>query len=164
MWTNLLTSPAVLTALAMAVACAVLSVFVVARRWAFIGEGISHSGFGGAGAAWLLMLAAPSLGQSTWVPYVAVVLFCLATALAIGYLSHGNRVTGDAAIGIFLVASLAFGFLARQIFLHVRHAEPAGFDALLFGGDSGLIGPRGAIAIVCVSLALLLIVAAVGKE
>src|SRR4051794_39345654 len=87
---------------AMAIGCAVLSVFVVARRWAFIGEGISHSGFGGAGLAWIIMLAAPGLAQHTWVLYCAVVVFCLGTAVAIGYLSHGSRVTGDAAIGIFL--------------------------------------------------------------
>src|SRR5947208_4002481 len=119
----------------LAIACACLSVFVVARRWAFIGEGISHSGFGGAGLAWLLMLAAPGLmGRAAWAPYLAVVFFCIATALAIGYLSHGNRVTGDAAIGIFLVASLAFGFLAQQIFRHVRGgADPPGFEALLYG-------------------------------
>src|SRR6478735_12295205 len=99
-------SPLVATS-AMAVACAVLSVFVVARRWAFIGEGISHSGFGGAGAAWLIMLASPALAAMQWMPYVAIVIFCIATALAIGYLSRSDRVAGDAAIGIFLVASLA---------------------------------------------------------
>jgi ABC-type Mn2+/Zn2+ transport system permease subunit len=49
-------------------------------------------------------------------PYVAVLFFCLGTALAIGYMIRGNRVAGDAAIGIFLVASLAFGFLARHIY------------------------------------------------
>ena len=87
MWTNLLTSPAVLTALAMAVACATLSVFVVSRRWAFIGEGISHSGFGGAGTAWLLALVVPALDRP-WVPYCGVVVFSLVTALAIGYLTR----------------------------------------------------------------------------
>src|SRR3954467_3567487 len=107
MWTNLLTSPAVLTALAMAIACATLSVFVVARRWAFIGEGISHSGFGGAGVAWLIMLAGPSTVDQTWLPYSTAALFCIATAVAIGWLSRGNRVSSDTAIGIFLVASLA---------------------------------------------------------
>src|ERR1044071_87872 len=102
--------PAVLVAGAMAVACAVLSVFVVARRWAFIGEGISHSGFGGAGTAWLLMLFFPALDQP-WVPYLSVVIFCLLTAGAIGMLSRSRGVNADAAIGIFLVASLAWGFL-----------------------------------------------------
>jgi ABC-type Mn2+/Zn2+ transport system permease subunit len=41
--------PPLLTACSLAIACATLSVFVISRRWAFIGEGISHSGFGGAG-------------------------------------------------------------------------------------------------------------------
>src|SRR5437763_15787081 len=48
-----------LATVAMASACAVLSIFVIARRWALIGEGISHSGFGGAGVAWLLVLIVP---------------------------------------------------------------------------------------------------------
>ena len=64
-----------------ATACAVLSVLVVSRRWAFIGEGISHSGFGGAGTAWLLALVVPSLNQP-WLPYVCVIVFCLLTAWA----------------------------------------------------------------------------------
>src|SRR4051812_24765292 len=138
---------ALLVATSLAVACAVLSVFVVARRWAFIGEGISHSGFGGAGAAWLIMLASPALAAAEWMPYVAVLLFCIGTALAIGYMSRGNRVAGDAAIGIFLVASLAFGFLARHIYLHVRGVDPSAFEQLLFG-LTNVIDPPRAIATV----------------
>src|SRR5450432_3142052 len=103
----------ILTAAALALACAVLSVVVVLRRWAFIGEGIGHSGFGGAGTAWLLMLVIPAMDKP-WVPYVSIVIFCLATALAIGALSRSEqRINADAVIGIFLVASLAWGFLAQ---------------------------------------------------
>ena len=154
--------PLIATA-AMAVACAVLSVFVVARRWAFIGEGISHSGFGGAGAAWLIMLASPVLASMQWMPYVAIIVFCIGTALAIGYLSRSNRVAGDAAIGIFLVASLAFGFLAQRIFLHVRGVNPSEFEQLLFGVVNVIDPPR-AIATVLVSAAVLLTIAGLGKE
>jgi len=154
---------AVIATSAMAVACAVLSVFVVARRWAFIGEGISHSGFGGAGAAWLIMLASPALAAQEWMPYVAVLVFCIATALAIGYMSRGNRVAGDAAIGIFLVASLAFGFLARHIYLHVRGVDPSAFEQLLFGLSNVIDRPR-AIVTVLVSGAVLLTLAGLGKE
>src|SRR3954447_3386810 len=88
--------PEALTACSMAVACAVLSVFVVSRRWAFIGEGISHSGFGGAGTVWLLMLAFPSLEQQLWIPYIGVVVFCLCTALAIAYFTRTGKVNSDA--------------------------------------------------------------------
>src|SRR5947209_20068290 len=91
------------TALSIGVACAILSVFVVTRRWAFIGEGISHSGFGGAGTVWLLMLAFPVLEQQPWVAYVGVVLFCLGTAIAIAYFTRAARVNSDAAIGICMV-------------------------------------------------------------
>jgi ABC-type Mn2+/Zn2+ transport system permease subunit len=125
--------PAMLTGCSMAVACAILSVFVVTRRWAFIGEGISHSGFGGAGTVWLLMLAFPVLERQPWVAYVGVVVFCLATAIAIGYFTRTGRINSDAAIGIFMVASLAWGFLAQQIYHHQRGFDPANWPTYLFG-------------------------------
>jgi manganese/iron transport system permease protein len=149
---------------ALAVACAVLSVFVVARRWAFIGEGISHSGFGGAGLAWMIMLAVPALAEQPWLLPTAIVVFCLATAIAIGYLSHGNRVTGDAAIGIFLVASLAFGFLAQHFFKHVHHGkDPPAFGEVLLG-HTAQMSSHMALAAVLISAAVVIIVAALSKE
>ncbi len=159
---NPLVRNALLASAALALACSVLSLFVIARHWAFIGEGISHSGFGGAGTAWLLALLFPALDQS-WVVYGCVVLFCFLTALAIGRLSRGRRVTSDAAIGIFLVASLAWGFLAQRVYLHFNHAVPVGFEALLFGDARGMDTPYALLAI-AVSFAVLLTVAALGKE
>ena len=52
---------ALLAASGVAVACAMLSPYVIARRWAFLGEGISHSGFGGAGTAWMAASIFPAL-------------------------------------------------------------------------------------------------------
>jgi ABC-type Mn2+/Zn2+ transport system permease subunit len=149
-------------AIALSVACALLSVLVVSRRWAFLGEGISHSGFGGAGTAWVLALLFPAFDQP-WVPYACVIVFCLLTAMAIGYLSDRQRINSDAAIGIFMVASLAWGFMARQIFFATRHMEPPGFDTFLFG-EMGTISPQYAIATIMLSAAVVLIVAALAKE
>src|SRR5688572_8778685 len=81
--------PAAATTAAVAVACAVLSVFVVSRRWAFIGEGISHSGLGGAGTVWLLALAFPAL-EALWAVYAGVILSCLATGAGIAYFSRSR--------------------------------------------------------------------------
>ncbi len=148
---------------AMAIACAALSVFVVARRWAFIGEGISHSGFGGAGFAWLLILLVPSLREVGWLPYLAVVIFCLGTAVAIGYINRGSRIAGDAAIGIFLVASLAFGFLARGIYHHFIGKDPDNFSAFLTG-DQVIVERGTALLAVLVSAAVLMALIALGKE
>jgi ABC-type Mn2+/Zn2+ transport system permease subunit len=153
----------VLTAsLALALACAALSVVVVLRRWAFAGEGIGHSGFGGAGCAWLLALAFPALDRPG-VTYLAVIIFCLLTALAIARLTRRGRVSSDAVIGIFLVASLAFGFLAQHVYYQHRRAMPHGFDVLLFG-QAGLLSPQFAAAAVACSLAVIVLLVALSKE
>ena len=156
------TRNALLASGSLAVACAVLSTFVVARRWAFIGEGISHSGFGGAGTAWLLALLVPALDRP-WVVYGTVVVFCLLAAVAIGGMSRGERVTADAAIGIFLVASLAWGFVAKRAYLHVNRTLPVGFDTLLFG-EARAVGTVYMLLAVAVSFAALVVVAALHKE
>ncbi|HWP40188.1 MAG TPA: metal ABC transporter permease [Tepidisphaeraceae bacterium] len=150
------------TATALAVACAVLSVVVVLRRWAFIGEGISHAGFGGAGTAWLLMLLFPGL-DTPWAPYAFVVLFCLGTALAIGAMSREHGLHADAAIGIFLVASLAWGFLAQHVYTEYRHTVPTLFDVLLFGRIVSF-SPEYTRVAVAICLAVILVVAALWKE
>jgi ABC-type Mn2+/Zn2+ transport system permease subunit len=149
---------------AMAVACAILSVIVVARKWAFIGEGIAHSGFGGAGVAWLIMLASPQLMHAGWLPYLAIVVFCLLTALGIGAVSRSSRISSDTAIGIFMVASLAFGFLVQQIFRQTTHGiEPPGFSDILFGHFSG-ISVRFSVAGIMVALAVTATLIALEKE
>ncbi|MDB5294933.1 MAG: transporter [Phycisphaerales bacterium] len=154
-----------LTAAALAVACATLSVFVVARRWAFIGEGIAHSGFGGAGTAWLLALLFPALDgpEMQWLPYCGVVVFAGLTAVGIGAVTRGGRAGSDTAIGIFMVASVAWGFVAREAYVAHRHAQPAGWNAFFFG-DPGQADPAFAAAAVLVSAAVVATVALLGKE
>jgi manganese/iron transport system permease protein len=154
--------PELVTTGSVAIACAVLSVFVVSRRWAFIGEGISHSGFGGAGTAWLLALAFPAL-DAPWAVYAGVVLFCFATALAIGYVGRSQGVNTDAAIGIFLVASVAWGFLAQQLYQRVNHRDPAGFSNILFGHMPD-VSPQFAAAALLVCAAVVATVALLRKE
>src|SRR3954469_5989512 len=114
---------ALLTAAALATACAVLSIPVVLRRWAFIGEGIGHAAFGGAGTAWLLAVFFPVM-NNTWAPYFTAIAFCTATALAIGWVSRSERMNADATIGIFLVASLAWGFIAQQAYTQHYKSSP----------------------------------------
>jgi ABC-type Mn2+/Zn2+ transport system permease subunit len=121
-----------------ALACAMLSLVVVARRWAFIGEGIGHSGFGGAGTAWLLMALFPALDQLRWLPYASVVLFALLAAIGMGAISRRGQVSGDAAVGIFLVATVAWGFLGQQVYRQRMHVEPIGFSTLFFGQPQGV--------------------------
>jgi zinc transport system permease protein len=107
--------PGVVAGLAIAVLCSVLSVLVVLKRMAFVGQGISHAAFGGAGLATFLGLtatfasmsgggAAQTLGQ-----FLLVLLFCVAAALLMGWLSRRTQTEADTAIGIVLVAAMAAG-------------------------------------------------------
>jgi len=152
-----------ITAFSLALACAVLSVFVVSRRWAFIGEGISHSGFGGAGTVWLLSMFLPAVDHMSWAPYLGVVVFSLVTALAIAYFTRTGRINSDAVIGIFLAASLAWGILAQQLYYRQLHRDPAGWNVFLFG-HMGDISPQFAISAAILCAAVIASVLLLGKE
>jgi len=157
---------ALVTAIAMGAACALLSVFVVLRRWAFIGEGIAHAGFGGAGTAWILSLLFPSaavLSTQQGVFAVAVV-FCIITAMGIAYVTRREAVRTDTAIGIFLVAALAWGFIAYGLYTHLRaSATPPGWEEYLLGHMSALSVPYMISALgICAAVAL--VVLGLGKE
>lgn len=93
-----------LAAIAVALACALLSFFVVLRRLAFIGQGISHAAFGGLGIAAVLGLA-PLATDLT------ILGFCTIAALAMGALAGQRRAREDTAIGIILAAGMALGIL-----------------------------------------------------
>lgn len=153
----------IITFASVAVACALLSLVVVARRWAFIGEGIGHSGFGGAGTAWLLMCLWPRAFDHEWMPTVCVVVFALLAAFAIGAVSRRGPVSGDVAIGIVLVATVAWGFVGQHVYRTRMHVEPAGFNTLFFGQPTG-ISAEFALAAVSVALATIVALVALRKE
>lgn len=136
--------PAVVAGLAIALACGALSVFVVLRRLAFVGHGVSHAAFGGVGVAAALGLIGGSAATLAGdVGRFAVVAgFCIAAALAIGWSGvHGragrSRVGAmreDTAIGIALVGSMALG--ALLLYWRARQGGDGGgasIEGWLFG-------------------------------
>jgi ABC-type Mn2+/Zn2+ transport system permease subunit len=99
--------------------CAFLSVFVVLRRMAFVGQGISHAAFGGVA---LSVLAG-------FHPMTGAMVFALGTALAIGGFSRRPRVAEDSTIGIFLAVAMALGIL----FLGFKEGSTSNLFGYLFG-------------------------------
>jgi zinc transport system permease protein len=87
--------------LLIAVLCALFSVFVVLRRFSFIGVGISHSAFGGVALGYLLGLD----------PTLMAVLFAAVVALLIGFIKRRGRLHEDTVIGIFFSLTMALGIL-----------------------------------------------------
>jgi ABC-type Mn2+/Zn2+ transport system permease subunit len=165
--TNHIYRNALVTACALAVACALLSVLVVLRRWAFIGEGISHAGFGGVGTAWVASLAVPALGREG-AAYAVAIAFCLLMALVIGWVSRRERLNADAAIGIVLVGSLAWGFVALSFYQRFRGAvngapNASGWEFYLLGDVRNLSAEAMASG-VAVSLAVIVTLCVLAKE
>jgi ABC-type Mn2+/Zn2+ transport system permease subunit len=90
---------ALLAGLMVSVMCSVISNFVVLKRLAFLGAGISHAAFGGVALGVLLGVD----------PLYTAIAFTWALTLLIGYVSRRGHLSEDTAIGIAYVAAMALG-------------------------------------------------------
>ncbi len=90
---------ALLTGSLLGATCAVLGVFVVLKRMAFIGVGISHAALGGVALG--LVLGFP--------PLAAAGVFSVLVAWVIGWITRKGEVSEDTAIGIFFPTAMALG-------------------------------------------------------
>ncbi len=81
--------------------CGLLGFFVVLRRLAFIGVGISHSALGGVAIGVLAGIN----------PLLCAGVFSVAVALAIAAVSKRGRVSEDAVIGVFFSGSMALAIV-----------------------------------------------------
>jgi ABC-type Mn2+/Zn2+ transport system permease subunit len=90
---------ALITGCLLGATCAVLAVFVVLKRMAFIGVGISHAALGGV-----------AIGILTSTPPVAAAgVFSVGVAWVIGWITRKGEVSADTAIGVFFPTAMALG-------------------------------------------------------
>ncbi|MBF0273749.1 MAG: metal ABC transporter permease [Nitrospinae bacterium] len=106
--------------------CSILSVYIVFKKMAFIGQGISHSAFGGVAAGIYFF---GSGEESVFYVQGLTLLFCVGVALMIGWMSRKHLVSEDSAIGIFFVASMAIGI----VFISLRQEYTNDIFNYLFG-------------------------------
>ena len=90
---------ALITGTLLGVSCAVLAFFVVLRRMAFIGVGISHAALGGVALGVVLGIS----------PVLAATVFSVGVAWVIGWIAARGRISEDTAIGIFFPTAMALG-------------------------------------------------------
>lgn len=140
---------ALLAGIMVSLLCGVLSVFVILRRMAFIGVGISHSAFGGVALGFLLAVD----------PLWTGIGFSVLVALAIEWAQTHSRVEEDTAIGIFFAASMALGL----VFLHLSRTYNVDVFGFLFGNILA-IGQRQVLEILVVSAGVLAVILAFYKE
>jgi zinc transport system permease protein len=138
---------ALLAAAAVGVVCGVLGFFVVLRRLAFIGVGISHSALGGV-ALGLLLGVSPLLTGGA---------FALAVAIGIALVGQRSDLGRDTVIGVFFSGAMALGVVLASL----EHGAQQELFGYLFGNVLavtnaelwGLVG--GGAAVVAALLALL---------
>ena len=90
---------ALAAAVGIGVVCGALGFFVVLRRLAFVGVGVSHSAIGGIALGLVLGIS----------PLLCGGLFAVAVALGIARVGRRGGLSEDAAIGVFFSGSMALG-------------------------------------------------------
>lgn len=138
-------------------ACSALSVYVVLRRMAFIGQGISHAAFGGV-ALGLLLFQRNGSGGDIGVNLTTAV-FCVAVAILIGVTSKRGRLSADSAIGIFLASAMALGV----VLIAFRQRYTADVTTYLFGSILA-VTPGDLIAIAVMAALVFTLLVALYKE
>jgi zinc transport system permease protein len=129
--------------------CGVLSIFVILRRMAFIGVGISHSAFGGVALGFLLEVN----------PLWTGIGFSVLVALLIEWAHTHTRVEEDTAIGIFFAASMALGV----VFLHLSRTYNVDVFGFLFGNILAIDRAQ-LLQILLVTIVVLALIVAFFKE
>jgi zinc transport system permease protein len=110
---------ALAAALMIGLVCGVLGFFVVLRRLAFIGVGISHSAIGGV-----------AIGIFAGVnPLPTAAVFAVAVALGIASASRRGKLSEDAIIGVFFSGAMALGV----VLLSMKRGYQQDLFGYLFG-------------------------------
>ncbi len=123
--------------------CGMIGVYIVLRRMAYVGHGLSHAIFGGAVASYVMSINF-FIGASIW-GFVSVMLINLA--------ARKRNIGADAAIGIVTTSSFALGVALISRFAGFTRS----FEAALFGNILA-VSETDLVAVVVVSLAAVAVI------
>ena len=90
---------ALITAVTVGSLCSVLSCFLLVKRWALLGDAISHSVLPGVALAY----------AAGWPFFTGAMVTGLLSSLGIGFIQENSRIKEDAAIGIVFTGAFALG-------------------------------------------------------
>lgn len=125
-----------------AIPCALLSVFLVLKGWALMGDAMSHAVFPGIVLAYIIGLPL-AIGA-----FIAG-LFC---AVATGYLDDNSRIKRDTIMGIVFS-----GMFGAGLVLYVSIQSEVHLDHILFGDMLGIsLSDIGQTALIALGIALIM--------
>lgn len=91
--------------------CGIISPLLVAKRYAFIGEGISHSTLLG-------LTLAMTLGATSFGLFFYTLIFTLLFVMILAFSTYRQPLPSDSLIGIFLTGTLAIAILIQHLYLN----------------------------------------------
>ena len=125
-----------------AIPCALLSVFLVLKGWALMGDAMSHAVFPGIVLAWIA-------GIPLAIGAFVAGLFC---AVATGYLDDNSRIKRDTLMGIVFS-----GMFGAGLVLYVSIQSEIHLDHILFGDMLGVsLGDIAQTAVIALGIALII--------
>ena len=111
---------AIIACLLSGITCGIIGTYTVARRTVFLSGGITHASFGGLGIAFYAGIN----------PILGAMVFAVASALGIEYVSSRGKIREDSAIGLIWGVGMAVGAL----FMSLRPGYTSGdLSSFLFG-------------------------------
>ena len=126
--------------------CGMIGVYIVLKRMAYIGHGLSHAVLGGAVVSFVLSINF-LVGATVWG------FFC---AQLIALTAKKKKIASDAAIGVITTASFALGI----VLISRYKSFTRDFEAALFGNILGVsMGDLAAITVVTLATVAVLFVA-----
>ncbi|HFZ0564296.1 TPA: metal ABC transporter permease [Klebsiella aerogenes] len=133
---------AMLVATIVAVPCALLSVFLVLKGWALMGDAMSHAVFPGVVVAYII-------GIPFAIGAFIAGLFC---AVATGFLDDNSRIKRDTIMGIVFS-----GMFGAGLVLYVAIQSEVHLDHILFGDMLGIsTSDIGQTAVIALAIALII--------
>ncbi|MGQ4685430.1 metal ABC transporter permease [Klebsiella aerogenes] len=133
---------AMLVATIVAVPCALLSVFLVLKGWALMGDAMSHAVFPGVVVAYII-------GIPFAIGAFIAGLFC---AVATGFLDDNSRIKRDTIMGIVFS-----GMFGAGLVLYVAIQSEVHLDHILFGDMLGISASDiGQTAVIALAIALII--------
>jgi zinc transport system permease protein len=105
--------------LIVALLSSILSVFIVLKRISLIGDGLAHTSFGGLALGYYIGIL------PLWVAGIVVML----GSIGITKITRSSKISGDAAVAIFLQLGLATGI----VLLSLSRGYGLNLESLLFG-------------------------------
>lgn len=139
---------ALLGSLLASVACAFIGTYIVSRRLVFISGGITHASFGGIGLGVFLGLN----------PILSAMVFAVASACGVQWLSARGRVREDSAIAVFWTLGMSVGI----IFGFMTPGFVPDLSSYLFGSILA-IGPADLWLLAAVAAAVAVVFAVLGR-